>query len=100
MPMLYKMWKTLVTFGYFKVRIPDIPKLSRNAKGYLISQNFWERSDIMKIKIHMWTVWLLTCSWYWTWKKDKGHVPQRNEMLSLYYTALGFISKNEKYNPE
>ena len=48
----------------------------------------------------MWTVWLLTCSWYWTWKKDKGHVPQRNEMLSLYYTALGFISKNEKYSPE
>ena len=25
----------------FKVRILDIPKLSRNAKGYLISQNFW-----------------------------------------------------------
>ena len=24
----------------FKVRILDIPKLSRNAKGYLISQNF------------------------------------------------------------
>ena len=33
-------------------------------------------------------------------KKDEVHVPQRNEVLSLYCTALGFISKNEKYNPE
>ena len=23
-----------------------------------------------------------------------------NEMLSLYCTALGFVSKNEEYNPE
>ena len=33
-------------------------------------------------------------------KKDKVQVPQRNEMLSLYCTALGFISKSEEYNPE
>ena len=33
-------------------------------------------------------------------KKDKVQVPQRNEMLSLYCTALVFISKNEEYNPE
>ena len=33
-------------------------------------------------------------------KKDEVHVPQRNEVLSLYCTALGFINKNEKYNPE
>ena len=33
-------------------------------------------------------------------KKDTVHVPQRNEMLSLCCTALGFIGKNEKYNPE
>ena len=33
-------------------------------------------------------------------KKDKVQVTQRNEVLSLYCTALGFISKNEKYNPE
>ena len=26
--------------------------------------------------------------------------PQHNEMLSIYYTALGFISKNEEYNAE
>ena len=26
-------------------------------------------------------------------KKDKVQVPQRNEMLFLYFTALGFISK-------
>ena len=31
-------------------------------------------------------------------KQDKVHVPQRNEMLSLYWTSLGFISKNEEYN--
>ena len=33
-------------------------------------------------------------------KKDKVQVPQRNEMLSLYCTALGFTSKNEEYNSE
>ena len=33
-------------------------------------------------------------------KKDKVQVPQRNEMLSLYGTALGFISKNDEYNPK
>ena len=33
-------------------------------------------------------------------KKDQVKVPQRNEMLSLYCTALGFISKNEEHNPE
>ena len=38
-----KMQKTLVTFGLtliLQVRILDIPELPRNAKGYLISQNF------------------------------------------------------------
>ena len=33
-------------------------------------------------------------------KKDKVQVPQRNETLSSYCNALGFISKNEEYNPE
>ena len=33
-------------------------------------------------------------------KKDKVQVPRQNEMLSLYCTALGFVSKNEEYNPE
>ena len=33
-------------------------------------------------------------------KEDKVQVPQQNEMLSLYCTALGFISKNEEYNPK
>ena len=27
-------------------------------------------------------------------------VPQWNEMLSLYCTAFGFISKNQEYNPK
>ena len=43
MPLLLIIQKTLVNFSLtliFKVRILDIPKLSRNAKGYLISQNF------------------------------------------------------------
>ena len=43
MPMLIKMQKIPVTFSLklvFKVIIIDIPKLSRNAKGYLVSQNF------------------------------------------------------------
>ena len=41
MALLFEMQKTLVTFSLtllFKVRIPDIPKLSRNAKGYLVLQ--------------------------------------------------------------
>ena len=47
------------------------------------------------------TVWLLTCSRALNMKKkDRVHVPQRNEMLSLYCNALGFISKNEEYNLE
>ena len=33
-------------------------------------------------------------------RKDKVQVPQQNEMQSLYCAALGFISKNEEYNPE
>ena len=33
-------------------------------------------------------------------KKDKVKVPQRNAMLSLYCTGLGFVGKNEKYNPK
>ena len=33
-------------------------------------------------------------------KKDKVQLPPRNEMLSLYSTSLGFISKNEEYNPK
>ena len=33
-------------------------------------------------------------------KKDKMQVPQQNKMLRLYCTALGFISKNEEYNPK
>ena len=31
-------------------------------------------------------------------KQNTAQVPQRNEMLILYHTALGFISKNEEYN--
>ena len=49
----------------------------------------------------MWTFWLLThVHGPWTWKKDKVQVYQQNEMLSLYCTAFGFISKNEKCRKE
>ena len=43
MSLLLIIQKTLVNFSLtliFNVRILDIPKLSRNAKGYLIPQNF------------------------------------------------------------
>ena len=30
----------------------------------------------------------------------KDQEPQRKEMLSLYCTVLGFISKKKEYNPE
>ena len=33
-------------------------------------------------------------------KKDEVQVPRRNEMLSLYCTALGSVSNNEEHNPE
>ena len=33
-------------------------------------------------------------------KKDKVQVPQWIEMVSLYCTAQGLISKNEEYNPK
>ena len=39
-------------------------------------------------------------TYMWTAQHEKLQVPQRNEMLSLYCTVLGFISKNEEYNPE
>ena len=80
---------------------------------YLIFQNFWETQkgtwyhktfeeirEIRKIEIHMWTVWLLACSWTLNMKKGKVQVPQQNEMLSSICTALGLISKNEEYNPK
>ena len=43
---------------------------------------------------------LITCSWAFNMKKDKVQVPQQNKMLTLYFTALGFITKVEEYNPK
>ena len=63
MPFLFKikaLLKTLITFSLtviLKVRILEIPKLSRHGKGYLIShKTFEERGNIRKIKLHMQTV--------------------------------------------
>ena len=79
----------------------------------MIFQNFWEawkdtwyhktfeeRGEIRKIKIpnELFDYWIVHGPW--TWEKDKVKVPQWNEMLSLYYTGLGFIGKNEEYNPK
>ena len=75
-------------------------------EGWIITwyhKTFEECRELRKIKIHMWTVWLITCSQALNIKKkkkDKVQVPQQNEMQSLYCAALGFISKNEEYNPE
>ena len=70
-------------------------------KGTWYHKTFNEHGEIRKTKIHLWTIWLLTCSQDLNMKKkDKVQVPQRNETLSSYCTALGFISKNEEYNPE
>ena len=33
-------------------------------------------------------------------KTNKLQVPQQNEMLSLYCTVLGLVSKNEEYKLE
>ena len=70
-------------------------------KGSWYHKTFEECREIRKIKILMWTVWLFTCSWaffhHWWHEKNKVQVPQWNEMLSLYYTALDFICKNEEY---
>ena len=43
MPLLFKIQKSVVTFSLksiLNVRVPDIPKLLKNVKGYLILQNF------------------------------------------------------------
>ena len=74
-------------------------------KGTWYHRTLEERGEIRKIKVHRWTVWLLICSGAFfsplkTWKKDKVQVPQRNEMLSLYHSAIGFISENEECNPK
>ena len=81
----------------------------------MIFQIFWETQkdtwyqktfekcgDIKKIKIHMWTVWLLSCSLCvhrpWTLKKKiTGTSTKWNAKFNC--TGLGFISKNEEYNP-
>ena len=58
-------------------------------KGTWHEKTFEERGEIRKIKIHMWTVWLLTCSWALNMKKkEKIQASQWNEMLSLH-AALG-----------
>ena len=86
------MQKTLVTFSLslmLKVRIPDIPKLSRNAKGYLTSQNFRgtcreqknKNSYVNCLITYMFTDLLFTTE---DMKKIKFH----DEMKCKVYTVL------------
>ena len=96
MSLLFKIQKT---FSHFW------PKLWEMQKGTWYHKILEECGEIREIKIHMWMVWLLACSHAFfspvkTWEKGKVQVPQWNEMLSLYFTALGFISKNEEYKLE
>ena len=105
MPLLVKMQETLVTVSLvliLKVRILGIPNFRETRKDTWYYKTFDERREIRKIKIHMWTVWLLTCSQALNMKKKiyKDQEPQRKEMLSLYCTVLGFISKKKEYNPK
>ena len=48
----------------------------------------------------MWSVWLVTCSWALNMKKrySASASTKRNAKFILYW--IGFISKNEEYNPE
>ena len=107
MSLLFKLHKTLVTFSLtltFKVGYFIFQNFWKMQKGTWYQKTFEEYLEIRKIKTHRWTVWLRTCSLAFfsllkTSKKEKVQMTQRNEMLSLYCTACGFISKNE-YNPE
>ena len=67
-----KRWRTL-----------DITKLLRNM----------ERFEKQKFTCELFDYLHLQRPWTWKKKKEKVQVPQRNEMLRLYCTGLGFISK-------
>ena len=76
MSLLFKMQKTQITFSLaliLKARILYISKLSRYAKGYLISQNFIRmRRD---------------------WKNKNSHV---NSLITFMFTGLLFITDDTK----
>ena len=80
MPLLFKIQKALATFI-----------LSLMLKVRILVKTFEKRERLLDF----FTGLLFTIE---NMKKDK--VPRRNEMLSLYCTALGFVSKNGEYNPE
>ena len=80
MSLLFKIQKALATFI-----------LSLMLKVRILAKTFEKRERLLDF----FTGLLFTIE---NMKKDK--VPRRNEMLSLYCTALGFVSKNGEYNPE
>ena len=84
------------------MRILDIPKLLRNAKGYLNSQNIrGTQRDCKNKKSHVncFITYMFTGLLFTTEDIKKGEVQvPRNEYL--VYTVLGFVSIDEEYNPE
>ena len=65
MPLLFEMQKILVTFSltlYLRWGYLIFQNFREMRKGTWYHKTFKEREEIRKIKIHMWTVWLLTCS--------------------------------------
>ena len=76
-------------------------------KGTWYQKAFEECGEIRKIKKftgeqfdYLHVHWPSFHHWrHWKKKKEKVQVTQRNEMLLLCCTALGFIRKNE-YNPK
>ena len=74
-------------------------------KGTWHHKTLEKHGEIKKIKIHMWSAWLLIkfMNLLFTtedMKKEKVQVLWWNEMLSLYCSAFGFVSESEEYNPE
>ena len=92
MPLLFKMLKTLITFSLtviLKVRILDIPTVSRDTKGHLVSQTFIKCG---KIRTKFTTEF--TNSQFSPLKTWKVQVPQRKQMLSSQCTGIGKKMKN------
>ena len=85
MSLLFKMQKPDI-----KVRILDIPNFRETQKDTWYHKSFEERGEVRKIKIHMWTVCLLTCSPALNMIK-KIMCKCLNEMKCQVYTVLRLV---------
>ena len=73
-------------------RVLDITKLLRNVDRLEKWKFICELFDYLYV--------LGPSFHHWRQEKVKVQVPQQNEILNLYCTVLGLISKNGEYNPE